>query len=101
MNKALTIVFALFAGLVGGLLTRYIAPSTALAQSQMPVTKEIRAERFTLVDGMDRTVGMFVVKGNPLLDASPQIRRIRPEMRTRTLTRRRCKPKQGRSGKRR
>jgi hypothetical protein len=62
MNRLLTIAFALIAGLVGGLVTRYIAPPTALAQNQAPGTKEIRAERFTLVDGRDRTVGTFMVE---------------------------------------
>lgn len=62
MNRSLTIPLALVAGLAGGFLTRYIAPPVALAQNQAPVTKEIRAQNFTLVDPMNRTVGTFTVE---------------------------------------
>jgi hypothetical protein len=60
MNNKLVIVLALVAGLVGGLLSRYAAPPSAFAQNQAAVTKEIRAESFTLVDSMNRPVGTFV-----------------------------------------
>jgi hypothetical protein len=63
MNRSLTIVFGLIAGVAGGLVTRYISPPAAFAQNQAPVTTEIRAERFTLVDGRDRTVGTFMIEG--------------------------------------
>jgi hypothetical protein len=59
MNKTLTVTLALVAGLVGGLLTRYIVPPVALAQNQAQITKEIRAQSFTLVDPSDHTVGTF------------------------------------------
>ena len=59
MNKTLTATLALAAGFIGGLLTRYIAPPVALAQNQAPITKEIRAQSFTLVDPSDHTVGTF------------------------------------------
>jgi len=59
MNKKLSIALALVAGLLGGLLTRYIAPPTAFAQDQAPIAKEIRAQSFTLVDQLDRTIGTF------------------------------------------
>jgi hypothetical protein len=62
MNKTLTIALALFAGLLGGLITRYIAPPAAFAQNQAPVTKEIRAQSFTLVDSSDRVVGVFTAE---------------------------------------
>ncbi len=65
MNRSLTIVFAFIGGLAGGLATRYIAPPTALAQNQAPVAKEIRAEKFTLVDGSGRTAGTFMVEQLP------------------------------------
>ena len=50
MKKTLTATLALVADFIGGLLTRYIAPPVALAQNQPPITKEIRAQSFTLVD---------------------------------------------------
>ncbi|MBZ5675665.1 MAG: hypothetical protein LAP61_15600 [Acidobacteriia bacterium] len=59
MNNKLVIVYALVAGLVGGLLTRYVAPPAAFAQNQTPVIKEIRAQSFTLVDSSNRIVGTF------------------------------------------
>ena len=60
MNNKLVMVFALIAGFGGGLLSRYLAPPSAFAQNQAAVTKEIRAESFTLVDSMNRPVGTFV-----------------------------------------
>ena len=65
MNKTPTVVLALIAGLVGGALTRYIAPATALAQNQAPVTKEIRAQSFTLVDPSNRAIGTFTTELGP------------------------------------
>ena len=59
MNNKPSIVIALVAGLLGGLLTRYLGPPIALAQNPAPVTKEIRAQSFTLVDPANRTVGTF------------------------------------------
>lgn len=59
MNNKLVIVLAFAAGLVGGLLSRYVAPPTTFAQNQAPVTKEFRAEGFTLVDSTNRPVGTF------------------------------------------
>ncbi len=59
MNRSMTIAVAFLGALVGGLVTRYVAPPVALAQSQ---AKEVRAEKFTLVDARDRTVGTFVVE---------------------------------------
>ena len=47
MKSKLNIVFAVFAGLVGGMLTRYIAPQTAFAQNQTPVTKERSVRRLS------------------------------------------------------
>jgi len=77
MNRTLNVALALAAGLLGGLLTHYIAPSAAFAQVQAPpslvpgvpnnrpITKEIRAQSFTLVDQADHTVGTFSVEPAP------------------------------------
>jgi len=62
MNKTLTVALALAAGLLGGLLTRYIAPPATFAQDQAPITKEIRAQSFTLVDSSDHTLGVFTTE---------------------------------------
>jgi hypothetical protein len=60
MKKHLNLVLVLIVGLLGGLLSRYIAPPSAFAQNQTPVAKEIRAQSFTLVDPIGRRVGAFV-----------------------------------------
>jgi hypothetical protein len=59
MNKMLTVAAALAAGPLGGPLTRYIAPPATFAQNQAPITKEIRAQSFALVDSSDHTLGVF------------------------------------------
>jgi hypothetical protein len=59
MNNKNNVVIALAAGLLGGLLTRYIAPTTAFAQNQTSSTTEIRARSFVLVDAQDHAVGTF------------------------------------------
>lgn len=59
MNNKLSIAIALLAGLLGGMLARYVAPPTAFAQNPTPVPKEIRAQSFTLVDPANRVVGTF------------------------------------------
>jgi hypothetical protein len=62
MNNKCSIVLALFAGILGGTLTRYITPPSAFAQNdQSTATKEIRAQSVTLVDDRNRTVGTFTV----------------------------------------
>jgi hypothetical protein len=60
MNK--NVVLALLAGLLGGLFTRYIAPPSAYAQNQAPITRELRAQSFTLVDRANQTAGTFTVE---------------------------------------
>ena len=62
MNNKLSIALALVAGLLGGLLTRYIAPPATFAQNQAPITKEMRAQSFTLVDSSDHTLGVFTAE---------------------------------------
>lgn len=65
MNTKLTVAVALVAGLLGGLLTRYVAPPIAFAQDQASVTNEIRARSFTLTDSSDNTIGAFTAKPIP------------------------------------
>jgi hypothetical protein len=55
-------VLAVVAGLMGGMLTRYIQPPSAFAQNPAPVVREIRAMSFTLVDSLDRPAGTFTVE---------------------------------------
>jgi hypothetical protein len=77
MNNKLTVSLALVAGLAGGMLTRFIAPAPVFAQAPAqtlpfpatpgpaapaPITKEIRAESFVLLDPNDRVAGTFTAE---------------------------------------
>jgi hypothetical protein len=82
MNKTLTLALGLGAGLLGGMLTRYIAPPAAHAQDQAAVSKEIRAQSFTMVDQYDHTAATFSYEplpgprafpGNPPFPSGPAI----------------------------
>lgn len=57
MNRGLILSLALAAGLVGGVLSRYITPTPVLAQSAAP--KEIAAQSFVLMDDKNNIVGVF------------------------------------------
>jgi hypothetical protein len=59
MNRTLTITLALASGLLGGTLSRYLTPTTVLAQVQSTTPKEIRAQRFTLVNEHGIVLGVF------------------------------------------
>ena len=63
LNPRLTLILSLAAGLLGGLLSRYVSPTTALAQTTAP--QEIRAQKFTLVDQNGTERGVFAVVDNP------------------------------------
>jgi hypothetical protein len=57
MNRTFTLSLALAAGLVGGLLSRYVTPQSVNAQPGPP--QEIKAQSFVLVDGKNNIVGTF------------------------------------------
>ncbi|HTB18082.1 MAG TPA: hypothetical protein VK708_08185 [Bryobacteraceae bacterium] len=59
MKHKLTIALAFAAGLLGGLLARYINPQPAFAQAvQGPAaTKEVRAQSFSVVDPGNHVIG--------------------------------------------
>jgi hypothetical protein len=59
MRRNLTLALALAAGLLGGFLSRYIAPSSVHAQVQPPDALEIRAQRFSIVDAQGHLIGTF------------------------------------------
>jgi hypothetical protein len=59
MKKHLNIALALVAGLVGGLISRYIAPPAVMAQNQPPSANEMRAQSFVIVDANGKTVATF------------------------------------------
>jgi hypothetical protein len=59
MKKHLNIALALAAGLIGGMISRYITPPAVMAQNQVPFAKEMRAQNFVLVDGAGKTIATF------------------------------------------
>lgn len=72
MHRKLTLPLAIAAGLLGGLLSRYIAPLPVSAQTT-PL-QELRAQSFVLVDGHNNTIATFrPVLTNSTLSAGPAI----------------------------
>jgi hypothetical protein len=78
MNNKLIVAVAVLAGLAGGMLSRFMAPAPVFAQAPVQilpgpvpavpapaspaVTKEIRAESFTLVDQNGNVAGTFAAE---------------------------------------
>jgi hypothetical protein len=64
MNRTITLTLALAAGFLGGTLSRYVTPVTVFAQAQSTAAKEIRAQRFILVDENDKVRGTFAIEND-------------------------------------
>jgi hypothetical protein len=74
MRRNLTLALALAAGLLGGFLSRYIAPSSVHAQVQPPDALEIRAQRFSIVDAQGHVIGTFTpTKKSSVYSAAPDV----------------------------
>jgi hypothetical protein len=56
MNKQ-TIAIAIAAGLLGGVASHFLAPQLVHAESQTVAPKEVRAERFVLVNEKGQVLG--------------------------------------------
>ena len=67
MNRTFFLSLALGAGLLGGVLSRYVAPVPAFAQAT--TQKEIKSQSFVLVDDKDNIVGTF----KPSADRRPAV----------------------------
>ena len=72
MNRTLTLTLALAAGLLGGTLSRYVTPTIVLAQAQSAAPKEIRAQRFTVVDEHGAVLGVFGIDSPAPIDGVKQ-----------------------------
>jgi hypothetical protein len=60
MNRKLNLGLSLAAGLLGGFLSHYLSPELVHAQTQVePPTKEIKAQRFVLVNDNGSPAGLF------------------------------------------
>jgi hypothetical protein len=69
MNRTLTLILTLAAGLVGGLLSRNLTLPSVHAQTQTPTPKEIRAQSFVLVNAQGVALGLIGIdpKGKPMI----------------------------------
>jgi hypothetical protein len=69
MNQRLNLTLALAAGLVGGMMSHFLAPTPVLAQAQTLAPKEIRAQTFVLVDSRGVPLGLmgFDPGGKPVI----------------------------------
>src|SRR5579862_5653547 len=74
MNSRLTVAIALVAGLLGGSLTRYIAPPVVFAQDQAAISRNIRSQSFTLVDSSDHVMGTFTAEPGAYVGPKRQMR---------------------------
>ena len=63
MNRKLNLSLALAAGLLGGVLSRYVTLLPVQAQAGPP--KELRAQSFVLVDDKNNVVGTFTASTTP------------------------------------
>jgi len=62
LNRTLTLTFAFAAGLLGGSLSHSAVPTVVFAQAQSTAPKEIRAQRFILVDENGTIRGLFAIE---------------------------------------
>jgi hypothetical protein len=59
MNRKLHLGLSITAGLLGGFISHYISPDLVHAQAQVAPPKEIRAQRFVLVNEDGTPAGLF------------------------------------------
>jgi hypothetical protein len=64
MNRKMNFTLALLAGLLGGVLSRYLIPTPVFAQAQAPAPREIRAQSFVLVNKEGTPLGLMAVDSN-------------------------------------
>ncbi|MGD1094332.1 MAG: hypothetical protein ABSB35_20380 [Bryobacteraceae bacterium] len=70
MNRTVTLTsLALAAGLLGGLLSRYIDPAGVFAQAPTPALRKIRAQSFVLVNAQGVPLGLIGIdpQGWPII----------------------------------
>ena len=69
MNRTINVTLALAAGLLGGLVSRYLAPTPVFAQTQAPAPREVRAQSFVLVNKQGKPLGRigFDADGQPFI----------------------------------
>jgi hypothetical protein len=78
MNRKVHFTLALTAGLLGGVISRYLIPTPVFAQGPAPAPREIRAQRFVLVNKEGTPLGLMAVESN----GTPVITLLDENMRT-------------------
>jgi len=78
MRTNLALAFALAAGFLGGLASRYWSPAPVYAQGQTTPPTEIQAQKFVLVDsnGAARAVFGFETNGSPVIEIADSKGRV-------------------------
>ena len=66
MNRTLHLILALAAGLLGGLLSRYLTPTPVFAQAQAPAAREVRAQSFVLLNKQGVPLGRIGIDSDGL-----------------------------------
>jgi hypothetical protein len=59
MRRKLNVILALAAGLLGGIVSRHLTPTPVFAQAQAPIPKEIKAQKFVIVNEDGKALGVF------------------------------------------
>jgi hypothetical protein len=74
MNRKLNVAIALIAGLVGGFASRYLTPTPVFAQAQAPIPKEIKAQKFVIVNEEGQALGVFGFdrNGTPMVNLTDE-----------------------------
>ena len=80
MKRTMNFALMLAAGLAGGLLSRYLAPTPVFAQAPAPVSapKEVRAQSFILVNKQGAPLGRIGIDS----EGQPYITLVNDEGRT-------------------
>ncbi len=83
MSTRITLIFAVAAGFIGGIVSQRLALTPAFAQVPTPAAKEIRAEKFVIVDENGLPRGAFGINpkdGWPTIEfigEKEQLRQVR------------------------
>jgi hypothetical protein len=83
MSTRTTFILAVAAGFIGGIVSQHLALTPVFAQGSTPAAKEIRAEKFVIVDENGLPRGAFGINpkdGWPTIEftgATGQLRRVK------------------------
>ena len=81
MNTQTTLILALAAGFIGGIVSQHLPLTSVFAQAPMPAAKEIRAEKFVIVDENGLPRGAFGINpkdGWPMIESTGEKEQLAP-----------------------